>query len=78
MGRPKKIKESKESIESQVADANADLKKEATKEKEAIKAAKHSDKVGEYYNKNVLYKFKQGPDCLVYYNNSNEVVARQL
>jgi sulfite reductase alpha subunit-like flavoprotein len=76
MGRPRKIKEEDSTLAQQVADANADLKKEAQKEKEAIKAAKHEDKQGEFYNKNVRYKFKDGTYCTVRYNNSKEIVER--
>ena len=80
MGRPRKITvteaDSKESIESQAEQARADLKKEAVKEKEEAKAAKHADKQGEFFDKNVLYKFKDGGTCRVYCNKSEEIITR--
>lgn len=81
MGRPRKVTvtnktEDKESVASQAAEARADLKKEALKEKEAIKEAKHADKQGEFFNKNVRYKFKDGISCTVMYNKSSEIIDR--
>lgn len=76
MGRPRKIKEEDSTLAQQVADANADLKKEAKKEKEAIKEAKHADKQGEFFEKNVMYKWKDGGVTRVYCNKSNEIITR--
>jgi regulator of replication initiation timing len=74
-GRPKKVKEElKESIETQIEQAHVDLKKEAIKEKEAIKQAKTNPHFGKYYGKNLRYKYKDGGTCHVYYNKTDEII----
>lgn len=78
MGRPKKVK----IVQKQ--DAHADktapkltIKEQIIKDREEFNGPKkHEENHGEYYNKNILYKYKDGTTCRVYCNNSSEIVTR--